>query len=242
MQQLQKDKKFQPKMSEVIEETEPESSFKETDKFVNDRNGRKGPREGSCYWKGKGGALPPAAVVPESEEFSEAETKFTLPLDRDDDFSEDSEDEEAKLARQQDTLAYSLSLAPGGSANALTFIGDSDDFGDKNDQVEDLDLSKLSSVERIKEYLESELGSETVSKLLPIIKAFGDDILFVDKISELKDQLAHLLSSKQVDRYHQSFATLVFYELEVEKATSLKACLSKDQQEEAKDFDPAGML
>jgi len=103
-------------------------------------------------------------------------------------------------------------------------------------------LSKLTSVERIKEYLESELGKDTLDKILPIIKAFGDDMLFVDKLPQLKDQLAHLLSAKQVDRYHQSFATLVFYELEVEKAKSLKASLPKDKQEEAKDFDPAGML
>ena len=33
MQQQQKDQKFQPKMTEVMEETEPESSFKETDKW-----------------------------------------------------------------------------------------------------------------------------------------------------------------------------------------------------------------
>jgi hypothetical protein len=109
-------------------------------------------------------------------------------------------------------------------------------------QNEDLDLSKLSSVEQIKEYLGSELGKDTLDKILPIIKAFGDEILFVDKLPELKDQLAHLLPAKQVDKHHQSFATLVFYELEVEKAKSLKASLPKDQQDEVKDFDPAGML
>ena len=31
--QQKKDQKFQPKMTEVMEETEPESSFKETDKW-----------------------------------------------------------------------------------------------------------------------------------------------------------------------------------------------------------------
>lgn len=62
----------------------------------------------------------------EGDEFSEADTKYTMPPDRDDDFSEDSEDEEAKNAKHQDSLAYSLSLSPnayGGGENALTFIG-----------------------------------------------------------------------------------------------------------------------
>jgi len=38
MQQFQKDKKFEPKMTEVMEETEPESSFKETDKWKRNDN------------------------------------------------------------------------------------------------------------------------------------------------------------------------------------------------------------
>lgn len=140
-------------MTEVMEETEPESSFKETDKW--DKEGRGGPREGSCYWKGKGGALPSAAAGgkagADGDELSEAKTEFTLPPDRDDDFSEDSEDEETKTNKQQDSLAYSLSLAPGatygGGANALTFIGGGNNLADGQGQDQDLDLSKLSSVE-----------------------------------------------------------------------------------------------
>lgn len=100
----------------------------------------------------------------------------------------------------------------------------------QGDANQDMDLSKLSSVERIKEYLESELGEETLIKLYPIIKSFGDDILFADKIPELKDKLKHIISAKQVDKYHQSFATLVFYELEMEKARSLKESLPRDKQ------------
>ena len=58
--------------------------------------------------------------------------------------------------------------------------------------------------------------------MYPIIKGFGDDILFADKMADLKQQLSHLLTSEQVDTYHQSFATLVFYELEIEKSDSFK--------------------
>lgn len=98
-------------MTEVMEETEPESSFKETDKW---KNYDRGPRDGSCYWKGsKGGELSAKVMEERDEQISEAETKFTLPPDRDDDFSEDSEDEDTKINKHQDSLAYSLSLAPG---------------------------------------------------------------------------------------------------------------------------------
>ena len=48
------------------------------------------------------------------------------------------------------------------------------------------DMSKLDTVEKIRDYLESELGVDILMKVYPIIKSFGDDILFMDKISELK--------------------------------------------------------
>ena len=47
-------------------------------------------------------------------------------------------------------------------------------------------MSKLCSVERIREYLEAELGTDLLKKVHPIIKEFGDDILFTDKIQDLK--------------------------------------------------------
>jgi hypothetical protein len=79
-------------------------------------------------------------------------------------------------------------------------------------------MSKLSSVEQIREYLESELGADKLKKIYPIIKSFGDDILFMDKLQDLKSQLKPYLKESQVDRYHIMFSTLVFYELEIEKA------------------------
>jgi hypothetical protein len=38
-------------------------------------------------------------------------------------------------------------------------------------------MSKLSSVERIREFLEQELGIDKLKKVHPILKSFGDDIL-----------------------------------------------------------------
>jgi hypothetical protein len=92
-------------------------------------------------------------------------------------------------------------------------------------------MSKLCSVERIREYLEAELGADLLLKVHPIIKNFGDDILFMDKIQDLKDQLKHLLTSQQVDKYHITLSTLVFYELEIEKANMSKSSLADQVQE-----------
>ena len=83
-------------------------------------------------------------------------------------------------------------------------------------------MSKLDTVEKIRDYLESELGVDILMKVYPIIKSFGDDILFMDKISELKQKLSHLIDGKTVDRLHITFSTLVFYELEIENGSKNK--------------------
>lgn len=75
----------------------------------------------------------------------------------------------------------------------------------------------------------------------PIVKNFGDDILFMDKIQDLKDELKHLLTSQQVDKYHITLSTLVFYELEIEKANMSKSSQA-DQIQEQPEYDPSGML
>ena len=118
--------------------------------------------------------------------FNEEDSKFA---DRDDDFSEESEDENTKSAK---AALKDFTFTPGKKLNnnGHTFM---EGQGDAN---QDMDLSKLSSVERIKEYLEEELGEEALIKLYPIIKSFGDDILFADKIGELKDKLKHIISGQ----------------------------------------------
>ena len=47
-------------------------------------------------------------------------------------------------------------------------------------------MSRLASIEQIREYLEGELGIDVLMKVYPIIKEFGDDILFVDKLQDLE--------------------------------------------------------
>ena len=106
----------------------------------------------------------------------------------------------------------------------------------------EVDMSKLCSVEQIREYLESELGTPLLMKIYPIIKAFGDDILFTDKIQDLKDQLKPHLTGQQVDRYHIMFSTLVFYELEIEKASRDSRSRGAQNQQPDGGYDPSAML
>ena len=77
--------RFEPKMSEVVEETEPESSFKDT-------GDPKAKRSAENFGLRKKASDVPHPV-PEVRSSREDESSFTAPPDRDDDFSDDSGDE-----------------------------------------------------------------------------------------------------------------------------------------------------
>jgi len=79
--------RFEPKMSEVVEETEPESSFKDTA----DPKGKRSLENFGLRKKSTDVPRP----VPEEPSSREDESSFTVPPDRDDDFSDDSDDEGA---------------------------------------------------------------------------------------------------------------------------------------------------
>lgn len=112
-------------------------------------------------------------------------------MDRDDDFSDESDELPVKQAKNE---LKDFTFIPGknpGDNKGHTFLAKS--------QNAEVDMSKLGSIEKIREYLESELGPHLLIKVYPIIKAFGDDILFMDKIPSLKEKLSHLLSGEKVD-------------------------------------------
>ena len=117
-------------MTEVVEETEPESSFKETDKNkkLNQKRNKSDVPE----------------VVPE-------ETTYE---DREDDFSDESEDEVVKQAKNE---LKDFTFIPGKNKDdnkGHTFMA-------KSHISDDVELSKLSSIEKIKDNLERELGAST---------------------------------------------------------------------------------
>ena len=161
--------RYKPAMTGIAEETEYEDTIRAS----------KGFGAGNNEWRKK--STSPAA----DSKSNASKSTFDLPPDRDDDFSDGSDGEAASKPS-----AASFTLVPGQGLQAATFM----DRGGNGQQAADLDMSKLDTVEKIREYLEAELGVETLVKVYPIIKEFGDDILFMDKIQELKSKLAHLIT------------------------------------------------
>ena len=92
-----------------------------------------------------------------------------MPPDREDDFSDESVEEAKKPNNLKD-----FTFIPGAKEN--------DNGASFSEAQPEVDMSKLSSVEQIREYLEGELGAGKLKNIYPIIKGFGDDILFMDKL------------------------------------------------------------
>lgn len=131
--------RYQPTMSAVFEETEPESSFKETDK----------------HWKKQKDLRKRKHSQDVPHSISEVDTPTDSNIgfeDRDDDFS-DSDEAPADNKHKNDLHSFTFIPGKDPSDNkGHTFLAKS--------QNNDIDMSKLCSVERIREYLEAELGTD----------------------------------------------------------------------------------
>lgn len=75
-------------------------------------------------------------------------------------------------------------------------------------------VSKMTDIESVRDYLENELGEETLMRVYPILRDFGDDILFVEKTNKLCKKVADYLTPEQVVKYQNFFALLIFYDME----------------------------
>ena len=75
-------------------------------------------------------------------------------------------------------------------------------------------ISKMQDIEGVRAYLEKELGDDTLMNVYPILRDFGDDILFVEKTDILCKKVSKYLTKQQVEKYQNFFAILIFYELE----------------------------
>lgn len=71
----------------------------------------------------------------------------------------------------------------------FTFMGNDPDNARAFEQI-----SKFTSVEQYRDFLEKELGEEKLMKAYPILKEFGDNILFFEKTTELERILSGVLS------------------------------------------------
>ena len=90
------------------------------------------------------------------------------------------------------------------------------------------EISKFTSVEQYREFLEKELGEDRLMKAYPLLKEFvsysskfyifvqGDRILYFDKTTELEAILKDILTVKEIKKYQPHFATWIFMELQAE--------------------------
>lgn len=72
--------------------------------------------------------------------------------------------------------------------------------------------SRMYGIEHVREYLEKEIGENTLMKVFPILLNSSDEILSDGGTEVLEERLKHLLTVFQVRRYINDFTTLVFYE------------------------------
>lgn len=74
----------------------------------------------------------------------------------------------------------------------------------------------LDSITAIRDYLENELGQDRLYKAYPVLRDFGDDILFEEKSAELIERLDFVMTEPEVLKYRNFFALLVFHDMTVE--------------------------
>ena len=75
----------------------------------------------------------------------------------------------------------------------------------------------LDSISAIRDYLENELGQQRLYQAYPVLRDFGDDILFEEKSAELIMKLEFVMSEAEVMKYRNFFALLVFHDMQVEQ-------------------------
>ena len=76
---------------------------------------------------------------------------------------------------------------------------------------------KLDNISAIRDYLEQELGQDRLYAAYPVLRDFGDDILFEEKSADLIDKLEFVMSEPEVLKYRNFFALLVFHDMQVEQ-------------------------
>ena len=75
----------------------------------------------------------------------------------------------------------------------FTFVGDSNLMGARPKRSKP---SKLDSIATIRDYLETELGQDRLYQAYPVLRDFGDDILFEEKTQELIEKLEFVMTEE----------------------------------------------
>lgn len=77
-------------------------------------------------------------------------------------------------------------------------------------------MSRMHSIEHVREYLEGEIGEELLMKVYPRLLDVGDDVFLEENTEMLCIMLKDLLSEEMVKKYMAFFATLIFFEKQSE--------------------------
>lgn len=131
----------------------------------------------------------------------------------------------------EEELDQIKSLTFGGGILDKMQIDEGAFVGEKIDE----DLTKYNNIERIKDYLENEIGRDVYEKAHPILKEFGDDILYENNIPDVIEKLGGIMWEEDVVKYLHFFATLVFFESEQERLKLKK--IEEDEKEEKGKFE-----
>lgn len=73
-------------------------------------------------------------------------------------------------------------------------------------------MSRMHSIEHVREYLEKELGDDLLMKVYPRLLDVGDDVFLEENVEMLCLMLKGLMSEVEVKKYMPFFSTLIFYE------------------------------
>jgi hypothetical protein len=95
--------------------------------------------------------------------------------------------------------------------NDFTFMANDPNSAYVFDQI-----SRFTSVEQYRDFLEKELGEERLMQAYPLLKEFGDNILFFERAPELERILSGILTVQEIKKYQPHFATWIFMELQAE--------------------------
>ena len=120
---------------------------------------------------------------------------------RRDDLSDDDDDESLALGDNRPPQSKNV-------LQDLTFAG-----GDMTLVPKNRPQKKIDSIAAIRDYLEQELGRGRLYQAYPVLRDFGDDILFEEKSADLIDKLEFVMTEPEVLRYRNFFALLIFHDM-----------------------------
>ena len=91
-------------------------------------------------------------------------------------------------------------------------------MGSEEEQRKQKEIAKkIKSIQDIRKFLEEKLGQETLYKAYPVLRDFGEKILFEEYFEDLVEKCDGILTREQIREHHNFFLLMVFHDMEVDK-------------------------